>query len=383
MTPTATTTATTVAEVLDAVDAFLPIVRDNIGRIRSGRRLPDDVELAMRATGINRLALPASLGGLEARHRRRDAGVRTHRRRRRQHRRGARSSAPPATSSPATSRPMGPARCSPTPTAARDRVRRPRHARRHATGRRGLHGRWPFVSNCLHAAWIGLVAKRTSGGVTDATPQLVFVRGRRTDDRGHVGRGRHARHRQPPRVRRRHRRRPRPLLRVRRRRLARHTAVADAGVQRDPADARRRPARHRPRRPRRDRPPGARRSPRGSPRRPRQRSAGDGRLRGRRRAPVRRAHRAGRPRSTRPTTRPPPGIPSIGVNWPASTSPTSTPSTRPSTSPPSPIASAAAPPSTPTARCSTPSTTSRPRASTTSSRPTTASSSARRSPAWT
>ena len=89
MTPTVTAgtaAATTTDEVIDAVDAFLPLVRENVDRIRSGRRLPDDVELALRATGINRLALPASLGGFEAPDRRRDAGVRAHRRRRWQHR---------------------------------------------------------------------------------------------------------------------------------------------------------------------------------------------------------------------------------------------------------------------------------------------------------
>ena len=62
----ATTVPTTTVEVIDAVDAILPLVMDSVDRIRNGRRLPDDIELALRATGINRLSLPASLGGLEA-----------------------------------------------------------------------------------------------------------------------------------------------------------------------------------------------------------------------------------------------------------------------------------------------------------------------------
>jgi hypothetical protein len=63
VTPTATVTA---RNVIDAVDAVLPLVRQNVDRIRTERRLPDEVELALCATGINRLVLPVSLGGLEA-----------------------------------------------------------------------------------------------------------------------------------------------------------------------------------------------------------------------------------------------------------------------------------------------------------------------------
>ena len=179
MTPSTTdstaTAVTTTAEVIDAVDAVLPLVRDNVDRIRSGRRLPDDVELALRATGINRLALPASLGGLEApaadamRVFERIAAVdgstawcaii------------GAGSNIFAGYLPPDGAREVfaDPDRSSATVFAALGTL--------DATdGSLRLHGRWPFVSNCLHAAWIGLVAKRTSGGVTDPTPRLVFVR---------------------------------------------------------------------------------------------------------------------------------------------------------------------------------------------------------------
>ena len=161
MTPTATTTATTIAEVLDAVDAFLPIVRDNVGRIRSGRRLPDDVELALRATGINRHRAPRQPRRPRGADRRRDAG--------------ARDASPPSTAAPAWCAIIGagsnifagylppdgarevfadPDRSSATMFAAA------RHARRQRRVGCGCTGRWPFVSNCLHAAWIGLVATR-------------------------------------------------------------------------------------------------------------------------------------------------------------------------------------------------------------------------------
>jgi alkylation response protein AidB-like acyl-CoA dehydrogenase len=171
----ATTVPTTTVEVIDAVEAILPLVRDSVDRIRSGRRLPDDIELALRATGINRLVLPAGLGGLEASTAEamevfeRIAAVdgstgwcaii------------GAASNIFAGYLPPDGAREVfaDPDRSSATMFAALGTLAAD-------AGSLRLHGRWPFVSNCLHAAWIGLCAKRTSGGATDPTPQLVFVR---------------------------------------------------------------------------------------------------------------------------------------------------------------------------------------------------------------
>jgi alkylation response protein AidB-like acyl-CoA dehydrogenase len=50
-----------------------------------------------------------------------------------------------------------------------------------AHGALRLSGRWPFVSNCLHAEWIGLVARLRRDGEADAVPRLVFVRAEDVD----------------------------------------------------------------------------------------------------------------------------------------------------------------------------------------------------------
>ena len=52
-------------DVAAAVDDLLALVARRVDDIRDGRCLPDDVELGLRAAGINRMLLPASLGGLE------------------------------------------------------------------------------------------------------------------------------------------------------------------------------------------------------------------------------------------------------------------------------------------------------------------------------
>ena len=76
-----------------------------------------------------------------------------------------------------------------------------------------LNGRWPFTSNCLHSAWAGLGAIARA---SDGTPEPVAARRLRArgcaDDRGHLDRGRAARHGQQPRARRRRPRRSRPVL---------------------------------------------------------------------------------------------------------------------------------------------------------------------------
>lgn len=151
---------------------MLPLVRRETDEIRCQRRLPDRVERALRATGINRMLLPARLGGFETptgdvvelieRIAAVDgstawcavigagsnifAGYLPER--------GAREVfADPDRGSATMFAPLGAL---------------------HAHGDRlSLRGRWPFVSNCLHAEWIGLVARPSR---TASLPLLVFAR---------------------------------------------------------------------------------------------------------------------------------------------------------------------------------------------------------------
>ena len=53
-------------EVKRRIDAVLPLVAKQADEIERGGQLTDDLVLALRGTGINRLLLPAALGGLEA-----------------------------------------------------------------------------------------------------------------------------------------------------------------------------------------------------------------------------------------------------------------------------------------------------------------------------
>jgi alkylation response protein AidB-like acyl-CoA dehydrogenase len=140
------------------LDELLPLVRRRIEEIRATRRLPDDVELGLRAAGVNRMLLPAELGGLET---------------------------PTSAIIGAASnifagylRIEGAAEVFADP----DRSRATRFAplgtlHESPDGSLRLDGRWPFVSNCHHAEWIGLGAtlRRDRGG-TDPVPRLAFVR---------------------------------------------------------------------------------------------------------------------------------------------------------------------------------------------------------------
>ncbi len=230
------------------------------------------------STGSAPPAEPRRPGGAD---RRGDGAVRAHRRRRRQHRlvRGHRRRQQHLRRlPPAGWRTRGLRRPRPQ---QRDHVRPARHPRRRAAGRCALHGRWPFVSNCLHAD--GSASARADVRRRDRPGAATGLRARRrADHRGHVGRRRPARHRQPPRVGRRHRRRPRPhcpfvgeawpdaplwrlpVFSV----ILPLLAAVPLGIARGALDEIARQIRDGPRR--------------RAPRRPRQRPAGDGRLRRRR-----------------------------------------------------------------------------------------------------
>src|SRR4051794_36177296 len=156
-----------------AMTHALALLRRRLDDIAVGRRLPDDVELALRATGVNRMLLPRRLGGLETPTAEAfticeriaavdgSAGWCTVI--------GAGSNvfagylpedgarevfADPDRSSATMFAPLG--------TLDED-----------DDGTVHLDGRWPFVSNCLHAEWIGLVARSLRDA--DALPRLVFV----------------------------------------------------------------------------------------------------------------------------------------------------------------------------------------------------------------
>ena len=64
--PMAGSVAPDAAQTKRAVDGILDLVRTAADEIERSRRLPDAVVAALRDTGINRLLIPAALGGIEA-----------------------------------------------------------------------------------------------------------------------------------------------------------------------------------------------------------------------------------------------------------------------------------------------------------------------------
>ena len=164
-----------VGDVRQAVDGMLGLVAKLSEEVEAERRLPEELVLALRRTGINRLALPVALGGFEAsvvetidvfeRIAAIDgstgwcavigggsnvfAGYITEA--------GARAVfADPDQGSATMFAPCGKL----TP----------------AGDRHLLSGRWPFASNVLHSGWIGLGAfVEADSGSVDPVPRVVFV----------------------------------------------------------------------------------------------------------------------------------------------------------------------------------------------------------------
>jgi alkylation response protein AidB-like acyl-CoA dehydrogenase len=162
------------AQTSRAVDEMLPLVRERVGDIERNRRLPDDVVDALRATGINRLFLPAAMGGIEAPTTevvdivQRIASVDG-------------STAWCAVIGSGSNVFSGylpapgarkvfadPDQGSATMFAPAGRVVE-------RDGQRRLTGRWPFTSNCLHSAWIGVGALVEGRDGIDPVPCVVFV----------------------------------------------------------------------------------------------------------------------------------------------------------------------------------------------------------------
>jgi indole-3-acetate monooxygenase len=162
------------AQTKREVDGILDLVRAAADEIERSRRLPEAVVAALRDTGINRLLIPAALGGMEApitdvmdvmeRIAAADgstgwcAAI------------GAGSNVfagyLPATGAGTVF--ADPDQGNATMFAPFGRV-----VSDH--GRAMLSGRWPFTSNCLHSAWIGLGALFHEAEGVDPVPRIVFV----------------------------------------------------------------------------------------------------------------------------------------------------------------------------------------------------------------
>jgi indole-3-acetate monooxygenase len=157
-----------------AVDAALPVVEEHRDEAERTRRLSDAVVTALRDSGINRLLLPAALGGLEApvtdlmdvveRVSAVDGstgwcaviGTGSNLFSGYLPECGAREVfADPDQGSASVFAPIG--RLEPSPAGLR------------------LSGRWPFVSNVLHSDWVCLGATLRRDGVVDPTVRLPFV----------------------------------------------------------------------------------------------------------------------------------------------------------------------------------------------------------------
>lgn len=164
-----------VAATKRAVDAIVGSIRERATEVERARRLPDDVVSALRGTGINRLMLPAELGGLEApvaetmdvieRIAAADGST------------GWCAAIGAGSNVFAGYLPEAGARqVFADPDQGNATMFAPLGSVEEERGRSLLSGRWPFTSNCLHSAWIGLGAlvPRPDGG--DPVPRVVFVR---------------------------------------------------------------------------------------------------------------------------------------------------------------------------------------------------------------
>ena len=162
------------AQTKRAVDGILDLVHAASGEIESNRRLPDSVVAALRHTGINRLLIPAALGGMEAPITdvmdimERIAAVDGS---------AGWCAAIGAGSNlfagymPATG--AGTVFADPDQGNATMFAPVGRMVSNH--GRAMLSGRWPFTSNCLHSAWVGLGALFHEADGIDPIPRMVFV----------------------------------------------------------------------------------------------------------------------------------------------------------------------------------------------------------------
>jgi indole-3-acetate monooxygenase len=162
------------AAVRPAVDEVLDLVRASAGEIEQSRRLPEAVVTALRNTKINRLFIPAELGGLEApilevmdvmeRIAAADgstgwcAAISA----------GGKVFAGYLPEDGARAVFADPDEGNATMFAPTGRVVS-------ENGPMLLSGRWPFTSNCLHSAFVGLGAMFDEADGADPVHRIVFV----------------------------------------------------------------------------------------------------------------------------------------------------------------------------------------------------------------
>jgi indole-3-acetate monooxygenase len=165
-----------VADVREAVDDVLGLVAKRADDVEDERRLAEDVVLALRRSGINRLAIPVELGGLAAPVAdtveliERIAAVDA-------------STAWCATIGAGSNVFAGylPRAAAEEVFADPDQGNATMFApcgkvARNGDGRHVLSGRWPFASNCRHSTWIGLGALVAGDdGQVHPVPRVVFV----------------------------------------------------------------------------------------------------------------------------------------------------------------------------------------------------------------
>jgi alkylation response protein AidB-like acyl-CoA dehydrogenase len=169
-------TIDTRADIAAALDDLVPLVRRRVDDIQSAGRLTDDVELGLRAAGINRMMLPTVLGGLETPTSAAMSVV--------ERLAAADGSTAWCAVIGAGSNifagyvpPDGAAEVFADPDRSSATMFAPLGTlHESADGSLRLGGRWPFVSNCLHAEWVGVGAVLHRAGVPDPVPRLAFVR---------------------------------------------------------------------------------------------------------------------------------------------------------------------------------------------------------------
>lgn len=162
------------ASTTHAVDGILELVRNSADEIERSRRLPDVIVAALRETGINRLLIPAELGGIEAPMVEvMDAMERIA---------SADGSAGWCAAIGAGSNVFagylpkaGAATVFADPDQANATMFAPVGRVTGEAGGAKLNGRWPFTSNCLHSGWAGLSALFQAGEGLDPVPRVVFV----------------------------------------------------------------------------------------------------------------------------------------------------------------------------------------------------------------
>jgi alkylation response protein AidB-like acyl-CoA dehydrogenase len=157
-----------------AVDAVLPLVAQRADDLERARRLPDDLVAALKATGLNRLTVPAALGGLQAPV---ADGIDV----------VERLAAVDASTAWCAVIGFGTNLFSGYLPEAGAKVIFGDPNQGNATmfaplgrlvpesGHYRLTGRWPFTSNCLHAGWAGLGSRIEGVDDDGSVPRVAFI----------------------------------------------------------------------------------------------------------------------------------------------------------------------------------------------------------------